>query len=233
MEFRCINDYEAEESEESISPSFFFFSQTIPSSSSCSLLPPPLLFTGPPLLLHHRRASPPSSLSSSLPSRSLLPAGAPALLLPGGGGADLPSSMGRGSGRTQLHVVCSGTGPLRSGPGGSAQGPVRHPAAGLEGRAAQVRTCESTVGGSLGSRVVRAARPEPDGGVWTELEPAAGRCSPNVYKNVSGWTTMMLTLEYNPWLLVHTGIIQSSPHLIQTTDGVNTHDTRGGARIDS
>lgn len=37
-------------------------------------------------------------------------------------------------------MVRRGTGPVRPGPGGAAQGLVRHPAAGLEGRATTVRT---------------------------------------------------------------------------------------------
>lgn len=101
-------------------PSCFFSSQWSVFTSSFSLPPP-----------NDHSFVPPS------------PAGASPLLLPGGGRADLPGGLGLGSGWTQLHVVCSGTGPVRSGPGRSAQGPVCHPTAGLEGRATQVRPCTS------------------------------------------------------------------------------------------
>ena len=67
------------------------------------------------------------------------PPGPTAVLLPGRSGVDFPGSVGGGSGRPESHVVCRGTGLVRTGPGGTAQSPVCHQASGLEGRAAQVR----------------------------------------------------------------------------------------------
>lgn len=102
------------------------------SSSSLDLLCSPLLLWP--------SSSPPPSSVSTLSLLLFLCAGASVVLLAGGGRADFPSGLGSGPGRTQLHVVCGWPRPLRLGPGGFAQSPVCHPTAGLEGRAAQVRT---------------------------------------------------------------------------------------------
>lgn len=125
---------------------------SIPPSLSAASRSFVLLFSRPSFLLFRYR-SPSSPSSAQFFSTSVqrfhpfthFPcltycAGASAVLLAGGGRADFPSSLGSGSGRTQLHVVCGGTRPLWLGPGRFAQGPVCHPTAGLEGRAAQVRT---------------------------------------------------------------------------------------------
>lgn len=69
-----------------------------------------------------------------------LPPGPSSVLLPGGGRTCFPGGLGSGSGWAQSHVVRCGTGLVRFGLGGVAQGPVCHPAAGLEGRASKVRT---------------------------------------------------------------------------------------------
>lgn len=66
------------------------------------------------------------------------PPGPSVVLLPGGGWAGFPRSLGSRSGRAQSYVVCCGPGPVWLGPGGVAKGLVRHPTAGLEGRATEV-----------------------------------------------------------------------------------------------
>lgn len=135
----------------------------------------------------------PKSVSSvpSFPS----PAGPSAVLLLGRGWADFQGSLGGGSGRAQSHVVRRGTGPVRPGPGGAAQGFVRHPAAGLEGRATTVRTAfylysrnRNSPGKGLGS----AAR----GGTTASKLQALDNWLP-------GTTTTFCISVSEPWVCKH------------------------------